>query len=118
MSEQTSADAATPAARVDIEDIYLGIEGHIGIARRSADGKSDDNTIIDRDKNRTVRRAAVQPDPGPIFASIGDCERLERAGGNDAGIGGLPGVRMDRRDAIDIFRASRADHAAFRMRKE
>ena len=116
--KQAAADAAAPVAGIDIDDVKLGVEGHSGIARRAADGEADDDAIVERDKDRAIGRTVVQPDAGPELPSIGDGEGLERPGGKDAGIGRLPGRRVDRRDSIDIIRASRTNHAAFRMRKE
>jgi hypothetical protein len=116
--EQAAPDAATPVAGVDVEHVELGIEVHVAIARRSADGEADDGVIFDRDEDGAVARGIVEPDSGPVFPAVGDRERLQHAGREYAGIGCLPSARVDRRDAIDILRASRADHAAFRMRKE
>ncbi len=117
MHEQAAADAAAPAARIDIEGVDLGIEFDVGIARPAAEGEAADGVVFDGDKDGTVGRAVIQPDPRLVFPSTRDREGLERARGNDAGIGRLPRAGMNRRDAIEVLRARPANHAAFRMRK-
>lgn len=63
MHEQAAADAAAPAARIDIEGVDLGIEFDVGIARPAAEGEADDGVVFDGDKDGTVGRAVIQPDP-------------------------------------------------------
>jgi len=59
MREQAAADATTPTAGVDVEDIELGFEMHIGVARRSANAEADNQITFDRDEDGPLRGRVV-----------------------------------------------------------
>jgi hypothetical protein len=119
VDEEAAPDAAAPARRIDIEGVELGVELHVGVARRAAaEGESDDCVIFDSDKDGAVGRTLVQSDSRPMFPSARDPEGRARLRGNDVGVGRVPRMRMNPRDAVEILGARQADHAAFRRRKE